>query len=335
MNTTPNRNSKIIKEGGSNMKSSKKEMLIENSLDNNSDNIKITLIESVADSVHSIDLINATGLSGTPIAVSFGGDFSPTGRISLIQIAIHDNIILFDILTCPAILTESRISDILYSPDIVKVMYDCRHSCTWLRTHCDIILNNVYDIQCGYSVVNNKKMYERNRLTQILKEYKFSCVNVRNTICSPKQWSIRPLTKSQLQLAAYDVFYLVRIYNMMLIQLDEQKQLQWINWSNMNAKLSTLNEVTSPSSQNHTTKHNTPDKSSPSVPNPARECTRNVSALSSPVTSHMLFFDYLCRLDRSVLAKCEIRHNLEGNMDLHSLINSINLYYIYIMFSAI
>lgn len=150
-----------------------------------------------------------------------GVNLGPSGPITLLQIATeNEDIFLFDLLSCPQMMVEGNLRDILECKTITKVAHDCRNDSGALYFQFEIKLENVFDTQAAHAVLQQQ---DANKPV-----YKVKNVSL-NTLCSmyggpinphkdqmknlyrrdQKFWSRRPLTDDMIFHAAFDVVCLL------------------------------------------------------------------------------------------------------------------------------
>ena len=62
---------------------------------------------------------------------------------------------IFDLKKSPNLIHEGLLWRILISPDLTKVMHDCRSVSTLLKKQYKVTMNGVFDTQVGYKFLHN------------------------------------------------------------------------------------------------------------------------------------------------------------------------------------
>ncbi len=123
--------------------------------------------------------------------------------LSLIQISTKDKIYIFDFFE---IKDFSDLSEILKSTKIKKVFHSLRGDISVLKSALNVKLSNVFDTQIAHSVIKNDSTQVGYKdLVQ-----KYFCVNISKNETN-SDWSKRPLDEKQINYAANDVRYLIKI----------------------------------------------------------------------------------------------------------------------------
>jgi len=124
--------------------------------------------------------------------------------LSLLQIATKDKIFLID---CLQLKNLKNLKNILEDQNRLVVFHSSRSDTTVLYTNLNIKVKNVYDIQIAEKIIQGGD----------IKNYA-SIVKTNLNISLDKSetnsnWLKRPFTKSQINYAANDVRFLIKIYN--------------------------------------------------------------------------------------------------------------------------
>ncbi len=154
----------------------------------------------------------------------------------LIQLGYGDDVWLIDPLT---ISEWQPLRDLLTDPQIVKVMHAMGEDLELFRYLLDVLPQNVFDTQiaAAYAGLDFSIGYQR-LIAELL------------TIDIPKgetrsDWLARPLTKSQIDYAALDVFYLGQAYLKLLPRLEDKGFTEW-HREDCNTQISNSGEDTDP-----------------------------------------------------------------------------------------
>ncbi|CAD7077261.1 unnamed protein product [Hermetia illucens] len=143
------------------------------------------------------------------------------GQMTLIEIGTtRGEAFIFDILTCPELITDGGLKALLESENVIKVIHDCRNDSVNLYTQFGILLRNVFDTQAAHAVLqfqeSGKQVYKAkyvslNSLCEIynapMNPMKDQLKNIYRR--DQKYWAKRPLTRDMLLYAAGDVLVLI------------------------------------------------------------------------------------------------------------------------------
>merc|ERR1712012_425187 len=133
--------------------------------------------------------------------------------------------------TCPALITQGGLKQLIQSEKIIKVVHDCGNDSAALYHQHDITIKNVFDTQAAHAVLQlqdtGKPVYKvKNVSLNALCELYNAPVNpmkeqVKNIYRrDQKFWARRPLTRDMICYAAADVLALVpTIYTAMASQI--------------------------------------------------------------------------------------------------------------------
>lgn len=177
----------------------------------------------------SASIIDNIIKAGQPIGFDGEGvNLGPKGQLTLVQIStVQGQVILLDIQTSPAIMTQGGLKRLLESEQIIKVVHDCRNDSAALFFQYDVNIRGVFDTQAAHAVLQlqdtGKPVYKvKNVSLNALCELYGAPVNpmkeqVKNIYRrDQKFWARRPLTRDMICYAAADVLALVpTIYNAM------------------------------------------------------------------------------------------------------------------------
>jgi len=171
--------------------------------------------------------------AGQPVGFDGEGvNLGPKGQLTLVQIStVGGQVIIFDVQTCPALISQGGLKQLLESEHIIKVVHDCRNDSAALFFQCDVQVRNVFDTQAAHAVLQlqdtGKPVYKvKNVSLNALCELYNAPVNpmkeqVKNIYRrDQKFWARRPLTRDMICYAAADVLALVpTIYTAMASQI--------------------------------------------------------------------------------------------------------------------
>ncbi len=127
--------------------------------------------------------------------------------LSLLQIATKDKIFLIDCLKFKNLKNQKSLRNILEDHNRLIVFHSSRSDTTVLYTNLNIIVKNVYDIQIAEKIIHGGEI---KNYASIVKEYLNFSLNKSET---NSNWLKRPFTKNQINYAANDVRFLIKIYN--------------------------------------------------------------------------------------------------------------------------
>lgn len=182
-----------------------------------------------------------------------GVNLGPNGPMTLLQIGTGSgNIFILDLVACREMLTDGGIKEILESPNIVKVVHDCRNDSAALYYQFDITLNNVFDTQAAHAVIlktsTNKPVHKVKNisLNNLCRTYGASFINPKKEQMKKlyrrdqRFWSRRPLTDDMILYAAYDIFALVpSIYETMNAIIEDRSLFNQLCWEQVYCYLKT------------------------------------------------------------------------------------------------
>merc|ERR1711892_743803 len=195
---------------------------------------KVLQVSRVVVSVReSLQIVEDLLLAGHPVGFDGEGvNLGPKGQLTLIQIStMTGQVIIFDVQTTPALMTQGGLKKFLESEQVIKVVHDCRNDSAALFFQCDVQVRNVFDTQAAHAVLQlqdtGKPVYKvKNVSLNALCELYNAPVNpmkeqVKNIYRrDQKFWARRPLTRDMICYAAADVLALVpTIYNAMASQI--------------------------------------------------------------------------------------------------------------------
>jgi stage III sporulation protein SpoIIIAA len=166
-------------------------------------------------------------LSTAPvIGVDLEGDLSPNGRLSLIQISMevsenNVDVYIFDIYSCPEMMTEGGLSAILSKRGVRKVMHDCRRDSQALFYQYNTQLCDVLDTQAAHNVLCGS--VHRVGLNTVLQKYAKSS-NDKKCVVKHREglWETRPIDPDLLSYAAQDVVFFPIVYASMVAALGDK-----------------------------------------------------------------------------------------------------------------
>lgn len=155
-----------------------------------------------------------------------GMDLGVDGKVSIVTIALQNGtIFIFDVYSCPLIMFEGKLKEILESDKILKVMHSAFGDAGALLSNFNVRLKNVYDTQCAFTALqlSDPNLLPEDlvphsiALNELLKFYKISPNAYKSSIKSsyrdnPHIWKTRPLTEEMILYAASDVDALITVH---------------------------------------------------------------------------------------------------------------------------
>ncbi len=147
-------------------------------------------------------------------------------ELCLLQIASPEIVACIDPLALDSI---DPILDIIYTPDIIKVLHAASQDLEifyWLRGE---VPANLFDTQIAAPLLGYQEQIGYGNLVGEVLGVNLSKSHSR------ADWTRRPLPKQQVQYAADDVIYLARMYPIMRDKLKQLDRLQWLDseWQNL------------------------------------------------------------------------------------------------------
>ncbi|KAM8713042.1 hypothetical protein ACLKA7_013370 [Drosophila subpalustris] len=158
------------------------------------------------------------------IAVSLdceGINLGIKGEITLIEIGTaRGEAFLFDVQSCPAMVSDGGLKTLLEHDQVIKVIHDCRNDAVNLYLQFGILLRNVFDTQAAHAILqyqeNGKQVYKAKyiSLNSLCEQYNAPCNPIKDQLKQiyrrdQKFWAKRPLTREMMLYAAGDVLVLI------------------------------------------------------------------------------------------------------------------------------
>ena len=162
----------------------------------------IYLIDSDNDVNLLISSLENEEILGIDTEFDWRTTYFPT--LSLLQIATKGKIFLIDCLQCKNL---KNLKNILEDQDRLIIFHSSRSDATVLFTNLHIKVKNVFDIQIAEKIIHGGDI---KNYASIVKTYLNISLNKSET---NSNWLKRPFTKSQIDYAANDVRFLIKIYN--------------------------------------------------------------------------------------------------------------------------
>lgn len=182
------------------------------------------VIATVKESQFVTEAIMKANANAENVVVSLdceGINLGIKGELTLVEIGtVRGEAFIFDVLTCPSIITEGGLKTLLESDKVIKVIHDCRNDAVNLFLQFKILLRNVFDTQSAHALLqyqeHGKQVYKvknisLNTLCDIYNAPKNPMKDQLKNIYrrDQKYWSRRPLSRDMLLYAAADVLVLI------------------------------------------------------------------------------------------------------------------------------
>ncbi|XP_068082363.1 egalitarian protein homolog isoform X2 [Anabrus simplex] len=202
------------------------------------------VVVSVKESLQIVEDVMSRAKLGKNVAISFdceGINLGVKGQLTLFQVGtMSGQAFIFDLVTCPTLVTAGGLQRLLESEAVTKVIHDCRNDSVNLFNQFGITLRNVFDTQAAHAVLQlqelGKPVYKvknvsLNALCELydapLNPLKDQLKNVYRR--DQRYWARRPLSRDMMLYAAADVLALVpQVYEAMvkLIKPDYESLLR-------------------------------------------------------------------------------------------------------------
>lgn len=143
------------------------------------------------------------------------------GQLTLIEVGTtRGEAFIFDVLSCPEIVSDGGLKRLLECEHIIKVIHDCRNDSVNLYAQFSILLRNVFDTQSAHAVLqyqnDGKQVYKVKNvsLNTLCELYNAPANPMKDHLKSvyrrdQKYWARRPLSREMLLYAAGDVLVLI------------------------------------------------------------------------------------------------------------------------------
>ena len=140
-------------------------------------------------------------------------------KLALMQVNDSSEIYLID---CLQIKEPKEICSFLSSPDTKKIFHSCREDIEAIYSWTKQGVLNIYDTQIANSLLGGSFSISY----QALVKEKIGLVVSKDE--TRTNWLRRPLTESQLNYAAFDVYYLIDLYNLQREEFSKTNKLEWL-----------------------------------------------------------------------------------------------------------
>ncbi|VEN55968.1 unnamed protein product [Callosobruchus maculatus] len=142
------------------------------------------------------------------------------GQLTLMQIAtMNGQSYVFDLISCPQMI-DYGLKRLLESPDVVKIVHDCRNDSVNLYNQFNITLKTVFDTQAAHAIIcyqeTNRPVYKAKSvaLNALCECYGAPVNPIKDQLKNiyrrdQKYWSKRPLTREMILYASADVLSLI------------------------------------------------------------------------------------------------------------------------------
>ena len=140
-------------------------------------------------------------------------------KLALMQVNDSNEIYLID---CLQIKEPKEICSFLSSQDTKKIFHSCREDIEAIYSWTKQGVLNIYDTQIANSLLAGSFSISY----QALVKEKIGLVVSKDE--TRTNWLRRPLTESQLNYAAFDVYYLIDLYNLQIEEFSKTNKLEWL-----------------------------------------------------------------------------------------------------------
>lgn len=181
------------------------------------------------------DIFSRVKPGGPTVAVSMdceGINLGTRGQLTSIQLGLMTGqAFIFDLVTCPSLVTAGGLQRLLESEDVVKVIHDCRGDSVNLFNQFGITLMNVFDTQAGHAILQlmttGKPVYKVKNvsLNNLCADYGAPLNPLKDQLKNvyrrdQRYWARRPFTRDMMLYSAADVLSLVpHVYTAMMSRI--------------------------------------------------------------------------------------------------------------------
>ena len=140
--------------------------------------------------------------------------------LSLIQLAVNNNVFIFDCVKKNKNLKILR--EILNDDKYVKIFHDSEQDIEIINDFFNIDLKNYFDTQLANAFIDTELNISYKNLVS-----RYLDINIDKEQ-QTSNWLRRPLNKNQIKYAANDVIYLEQIYTKILSKLKNDNKYDWL-----------------------------------------------------------------------------------------------------------
>lgn len=138
---------------------------------------------------------------------------------ALLQLSVGDVVYLVDVVTLKDI---DLLKPMLTSPNIVKILHSAKSDLDVLYILTKTVVSPIFDTQIAEGLVGDRSSAS---YQYIVEKYMDTELDKGETM---SDWLQRPLTESQVDYAAADVKYLMRLHDHYVQQLSEMQRSDWM-----------------------------------------------------------------------------------------------------------
>ncbi|XP_055921597.1 uncharacterized protein LOC129952797 [Eupeodes corollae] len=182
------------------------------------------VISTIKESLFVTDAILKFAQKNQSVVISVdceGINLGVKGEITLIEIGTtRGEAFIFDVLTCPELVSDGGLKNLLEHDCVIKVIHDCRNDSVNMYSQFGVLLRNVFDTQAAHAVVqlqdSGKQVYKAKyiSLNSLCELYNAPINPIKDQLKNvyrrdQKYWANRPLSRDMLLYAAGDVLVLI------------------------------------------------------------------------------------------------------------------------------
>lgn len=199
------------------------------------------VISTIKESLFVTDAILKSTHKNQSVVISVdceGINLGVKGEITLIEIGTtRGEAFIFDVLTCPELVSDGGLKNLLEHDCVIKVIHDCRNDSVNMYSQFGVLLRNVFDTQAAHAVVQlqdiGKQVYKAKyiSLNSLCELYNAPINPIKDQLKNvyrrdQKYWANRPLSRDMLLYAAGDVLVLIndQLYSNLARQIKPENQ---------------------------------------------------------------------------------------------------------------